>query len=56
MSHLLNADPALQPGVHNIPTEIDHGVARLKLASMGVKLDQLSNEQRRYLTSWDEGT
>ncbi len=56
VEHLLNADPALQPGVHNIPTEIDHGVARLKLASMGVKLDQLTDAQRRYLTSWDEGT
>ncbi len=56
VEHLLNADPALEPGVHDVPNQIDQSVARLKLASMGVELDALTDEQRRYLTSWDEGT
>lgn len=56
VEHLLLADPALEPGVHDVPNEIDQSVARLKLASMGVELDQLTDEQRRYLSSWDEGT
>lgn len=56
VEHLLKSDPALEPGVHEVPAEIDASVARLKLASMGVKLDTLSDEQQRYLSSWDEGT
>ena len=56
VEHLLRADPTLEPGVHDVPSEIDQSVARLKLASMGVELDALTEEQRRYLTSWDEGT
>ncbi|MCY3920932.1 MAG: adenosylhomocysteinase [Chloroflexi bacterium] len=56
VEHLLRADPALEPGVHDVPNEIDQSVARLKLASMGVELDALTDEQRRYLSSWDEGT
>ncbi|MCY3567700.1 MAG: adenosylhomocysteinase [Chloroflexi bacterium] len=56
VEHLLRADPALEPGVHDVPNEIDQSVARLKLASMGVELDALTEEQRRYLSSWDEGT
>ena len=56
VEHLLQADPALEAGVHDVPSEIDQSVARLKLASMGVELDALTDEQRRYLSSWDEGT
>ena len=36
--------------------EIDREIARLKLATMGVEIDRLSEEQERYLASWDEGT
>ena len=56
VEHLLRADPPLGPGVHEVPAEIDQGVAQLKLASMGVELDTLTAEQQRYLSSWDEGT
>src|SRR5256884_2072954 len=38
------------------PTEIDEEIARLKLATMGVRIDQLTAEQAKYLASWDEGT
>ena len=39
-----------------MPTEIDEEIARLKLATMGVDIDKLTEEQAKYLASWDEGT
>ena len=39
-----------------MPEEIDKEIARLKLATMGVDIDELTDEQARYLASWDEGT
>jgi adenosylhomocysteinase len=47
---------SLKPGVHPVPTEIDEGIAALKLATLGIKIDTLSEEQQRYLASWQEGT
>jgi adenosylhomocysteinase len=46
----------LEPGVYEVPEEIDAAIAELKLASMGVKIDTLTEEQERYLSSWQEGT
>jgi len=46
----------LAPDVYNVPIEIDQDVARLKLASMGIAIDQLTEEQQKYLSSWQEGT
>src|SRR3954470_14660903 len=43
---------SLPPGVHPLPEAIDRDVARLKLESMGVQLDELTDEQREYLSSW----
>ena len=42
--------------VYDVPEDIDREVARLKLDSLGVRIDQLTEEQRRYLASWDIGT
>jgi adenosylhomocysteinase len=42
--------------VYPIPQDIDHEIARLKLQAMGIAIDVLSDEQREYLTSWQEGT
>ena len=42
--------------VHDVPKEIDDLVASIKLNSMGVKIDKLTDEQKKYLTSWNEGT
>jgi adenosylhomocysteinase len=42
--------------VYPVPPEIDREIARLKLETMGVDIDQLTAEQARYLASWDEGT
>ena len=46
----------LENRVYGGPKEIDIEVARLKLASMGVKIDTLTAEQQRYLQSWESGT
>ncbi|MBI4008945.1 adenosylhomocysteinase [Candidatus Roizmanbacteria bacterium] len=46
----------LQPEVYDVPREIDEKIARLKLQSLGIKIDSLSKEQKKYLTSWSEGT
>ena len=45
-----------KPGVYNVPTAIDEDVGRLKLASMGIAIDTLTAEQRKYLESWESGT
>jgi adenosylhomocysteinase len=46
----------LENQVYPVPHEIDRMVARLKLDAMGVKIDQLTKEQSKYLSSWSEGT
>ena len=46
----------LEPRVYGVPEEIDREIARLKLESMGAEIDSLTEEQARYLASWDEGT
>jgi adenosylhomocysteinase len=42
--------------VHGVPADIDREIARLKLASMGVKIDTLTPLQKKYLSSWEMGT
>lgn len=46
----------LKPKVYVLPQELDRQVASLKLKAMGVKYDRLTGEQKKYLTSWQEGT
>jgi adenosylhomocysteinase len=46
----------LEKKVYDVPVEIDAEVARLKLHAMGIAIDTLTEEQRRYLSSWEEGT
>ena len=46
----------LERKVYAVPDEIDREIARLKLATMGIAIDELTEEQARYLASWDEGT
>jgi adenosylhomocysteinase len=46
----------LQPGVYEVPVEIDKQVAALKLAAMGVGIDTLTDVQADYLSSWDQGS
>jgi adenosylhomocysteinase len=46
----------LKPQVYVVPEHLDKEIARLKLESMGHKLDKLTAEQENYLASWQEGT
>src|SRR5947209_7749848 len=46
----------LEKKVYPVPAEIDHEIARLKLATMDIEIDVLTEEQAKYLASWDEGT
>jgi len=54
--YMLKHGATLKPDVYTIPVEIDREIARLKLQSMGVEIDALTEEQARYLASWEEGT
>jgi adenosylhomocysteinase len=47
---------SLTPQVYTVPAEIDREVARLKLAALGVTIDEMTPEQARYVGSWQEGT
>ena len=46
----------LERRVYDVPEDIDKEVARLKLKAMGIAIDTLTEEQERYLSSWEEGT
>ena len=54
--HLAKQGAALDNAVHKVPDEIDQEVARLKLAAMNINIDTLTEEQVKYLASWQEGT
>jgi adenosylhomocysteinase len=47
---------SLERKVYAVPEKIDNEIARLKLATMGAEIDRLTEEQAKYLASWDEGT
>lgn len=46
----------LQKKVYSVPQDIDDKIAELKLKSLGIKIDNLTKEQKEYLLSWDKGT
>jgi adenosylhomocysteinase len=46
----------LKGGVYEVPQEIDEQVADLKLSSLGLSIDKMTPEQKKYLCSWDIGT
>jgi len=46
----------MEPKVYSVPEEIDQLVASLKLNAMDIEIDELTAEQRKYLSTWDEGT
>ena len=56
MEYLVKNKGKLEIKVHPVPEEIDNEVARLKLQAMGVAIDTLTEEQKKYLASWEEGT
>ena len=46
----------LKPKVYSVPKEIDALVAKLKLKEMGIEIDELTEEQKRYIATWEAGT
>jgi adenosylhomocysteinase len=50
------AENKLSDGVHAVPHELDVGVAEMKLMSMGISIDKLSDEQEAYMAGWETGT
>ena len=55
VERLATADP-LPPGVHRVPAAVEERVARLKLAALGVRCDDLTPAQEGYLRGWRLGT
>jgi len=55
-AHLVHSAGKPERTVHTVPRSIDEAVATLKLEAMGVAIDTLTDEQRKYLESWQEGT
>jgi adenosylhomocysteinase len=56
LEHMVKNHASLENKVYTVPVELDKRVAKLKLESMGIKIDRLTPEQEEYLASWSEGT
>jgi adenosylhomocysteinase len=54
--YLVKNHRQLEKKVYPVPNEIDREIARMKLVSMGIQIDQLTDEQEHYLASWEMGT
>lgn len=54
--HLVTVSKTLKNAVYPVPKEIDEEIARMKLKTMGIKIDALTAEQKKYLADWEEGT
>jgi len=53
---LVQSQGTLQKKVHGVPQAIDQEIARLKLESMGIRIDRITDAQKKYLSSWEVGT
>jgi len=56
LEYIIKNRQRLVPKVYSVPESVDKKIARLKLESMDIRIDSLTLEQERYLTSWQEGT
>ncbi|MEX0801157.1 MAG: adenosylhomocysteinase [Dehalococcoidia bacterium] len=56
VEYLATREQRLPVDVYTVPSDIDEEVARVKLAAMGITIDELTDEQRKYLSSWESGT
>ncbi|MDD1697444.1 MAG: adenosylhomocysteinase [Methanoregula sp.] len=54
--HIAKNGRKMKGGVYEVPQEIDEQVANLKLSSLGLSIDEMTNKQKNYLCSWDIGT
>jgi adenosylhomocysteinase len=53
---LVQSQGTLQKKVYGVPQAIDQEIARLKLESMGIRIDRITDSQKKYLSSWEVGT
>jgi adenosylhomocysteinase len=56
VEHMVKNAASLEKTVYKVPEDLDKRVAKLKLESMGIKIDRLTPEQEEYLAGWSEGT
>ncbi len=56
IEHMVLQEKPLAPDVYVVPEEIDQDIARMKLEAVGIQIDELTEEQKKYLSSWDVGT
>ena len=56
MEYIIKNKGKLQPKVYRLPEEIDNDIALVHLQSLGIEIDTLTAEQKKYLSSWQEGT
>ena len=56
VEYIIKHGQELESKVYGVPDEIDRQIARLKLAAMGIEIDTLTEEQEKYLRSWEAGT
>jgi adenosylhomocysteinase len=54
--HVAKEHASLSPGVYVVPDDLDREVARLKLEALGISIDTMTEEQQRYVASWQQGT
>ncbi|MFV1951717.1 MAG: adenosylhomocysteinase [Nitrospinota bacterium] len=54
--YMMKKGRELENKVYNVPEDIDKNIARMKLRSLGIKIDTLTDKQQKYLSSWDMGT
>ncbi|MFY9906043.1 MAG: adenosylhomocysteinase [Terriglobales bacterium] len=54
--YMIKNHASLEKKVYTVPVDLDKRVAKLKLESLGIKIDRLTSEQEEYLASWSEGT
>ena len=56
MEHLLKNSSKMENRVHDVPEEIDREIAIIKLRSMDITIDSLTEDQKKYMTGWEDGT
>jgi adenosylhomocysteinase len=56
LEYMVKNYASLEKKVYTVPVDLDKRVAKLKLESLGIKIDRLTSEQEEYLASWNEGT
>lgn len=56
LEYLVKNRDKLENRVYNVPDEIDYEIAEIKLKTLGIKINELTQEQKNYLKSWKLGT